>query len=55
MSYTYNGTEYLVNSPVQSISVNKLNVVVTDESGSHFFSFENVVDSKQFLAWLYLA
>ena len=55
MSYTYNGTEYLLSSPVQSISVNKFNIVVTDKSGSHFFSFENVVDSKQFLTWLYQA
>ena len=53
MSYKYNGAEVLVNSPVQSISVNKLNVVVTDQKGSHLFSFKNKIDSKRFLAWLY--
>lgn len=55
MSYTYKGAEYIVSSPVQSISVNKLNVVVTDQQGSHLFTFKNVVDSKQFLAWVYQA
>ena len=55
MSYTYKGAELVVNSPVQSISVNKLNVVVKDQQGSQLFTFNNVIDSKQFLAWVYQA
>ena len=55
MSYTYNGVEFFVSSPVQSISVNKLNIVVTDQQGSQLFTFNNVIESKQFLAWLYQA
>ena len=55
MSYAYNGTVYSVTSPVKSISVNKLNVVVKDQAGAKLFSFTNVNDSKSFLAWLYQA
>lgn len=53
MSYTYNNAVYSVTSPVQSISVNKRNVVVTDKLGSKLFTFSNVIESKRFLTWLY--
>ena len=53
MSYTYNGTAYSITSPVQSISVNKLNIVVKDQTGSQLFQFTDVSESKGFLAWLY--
>ena len=55
MSYTYKGAEYSINSPVQSISVNKLNIVVKDQKGTQLFSFININDSKHFLAWIYQA
>ncbi len=53
MSYTYQGTIYSIASPVQSISVNKNNVAVTDKNGTKLISFTNVNDSKSFLAWIY--
>ena len=55
MSYTYDGTVYSITSPVRSISVNKLNIVVKDQTGSKLFQFSNVKDSKSFLAWVYQA
>ncbi|WP_190322060.1 hypothetical protein [Candidatus Enterovibrio escicola] len=55
MSYTYKGTVYSIESPVKSISVNKNNVVVIDQSGAMLISFTNVSDSKRFLAWAYQA
>jgi len=55
MSYTYKGTIYSIKSPVRSISVNKHNVVVTDQNGSKLIKFTNVSDSKCFLAWIYQA
>lgn len=55
MSYTYNGAKFIVSSPVHSISVNKLNVAVTDKKGTQLISFRNKLDSKQFLTWLYQA
>ena len=53
MSYTYNKEVYSITSPVQSISVNKRNVVVTDKIGSKLFTFNNIGESKRFLTWLY--
>lgn len=55
MSYTYKGMAYSIKSPISSISVNKHNVVVKDQSGTKFFEFTNVNDSKSFLAWVYQA
>ncbi len=55
MSYTYKGMIYSIKSPVTSISVNKHNVVVTDQNGSKLIKFTNVNDSKCFLAWVYKA
>lgn len=55
MSYTYNNTVFSITSPVQSISVNKRNVVVTDKIGSKLFKFSNISESKRFLTWLYQA
>ncbi len=53
MSYTNNGLELSISSPVQSISVNKLNIVVTDKKGSQLIKFNNVNQRKCFLAWIY--
>jgi hypothetical protein len=53
MSYTYQGRIYSIKSPVRSISVNKHNIVVTDQNGSKLIKFTNVSDSKRFLAWVY--
>jgi hypothetical protein len=53
MSYTYKGMIYSIKSPVSSISVNKHNIVVTDQDGSKLIKFTNVNDSKSFLAWVY--
>jgi hypothetical protein len=55
MSYTYKGTVYSIKSPVKSISVNKQNIVVTDQNGSKLIKFTNVSDSKCFLTWVYQA
>lgn len=53
MPYTYNGTTYAITSPVTSISVNKLNVVIRDQTGPKLFQFTDLNDSKRFLAWIY--
>jgi len=55
MSYTYNGMIYSIKSPVNSISINKKNVVVNDQNGSQLIKFTNVEDSKSFLEWVYQA
>ena len=55
MSYTYKGTIYSIKSPINSISVNKHNVVVNDQNGSKLIKFCNVTDSKCFLEWVYQA
>lgn len=55
MSYTYNGKIYSIKSPITSVSVNKQNIVVTDQEGSTLIKFTNVNDSKCFLAWVYQA
>jgi hypothetical protein len=55
MSYTYKGTVYSIKSPISSISVNKRNVVITDQDGPQLIKFTNVNDSKCFLAWAYQA
>ena len=53
MSYTYEGAIYSIKSPVKSISVNKHNVVVTDQNGTKLIKFNSVGDSKSFLTWVY--
>jgi len=53
MSYTYKGKVYSIARPVVSISVNKLNVAIKDQTGSRFFEFTNLNESKDFLALLY--
>ncbi|WP_182440159.1 hypothetical protein [Colwellia sp. RSH04] len=53
MSYTYQGKVYSIAAPVKSISVNKCNVVVKDQSGAHHFKFTKADESKQFLTKLY--
>lgn len=55
MSYIYKNKVYSITSPVISISVNKLNIVVTDQTGSQLITFPNINDSKKFLAFLYKA
>ena len=52
MSYTYDGKIYSIKSPIQSISVNKHNIVVTDQNSSQLLKFNNVDDTKCFLAWV---
>jgi len=55
MSYTYQGTIYSVKSPIKSISVNKLNVAITDQNGTKLIKFNTIDDSKNFLSWAYQA
>jgi len=55
MPYTHKGKHYSIVSPVISITVNKLNVVVKDQSGSQLFEFTNRGESKEFLNLLYQA
>lgn len=55
MSYTHQGKVYSITRPVVSISVNKLNVAIKDQSGSRYFEFTSLNESKGFLALLYQA
>ncbi len=55
MPYTYKGKHYSITSPVKSIAINKLNIVVTDQSGPQLFEFTKRSDSKEFLSLLYQA
>jgi len=55
MSYTYKGKVYSIAPPVVSISVNKLNVAIKDQSGARLFEFTNLNESKDFLALIYKA
>jgi len=52
MPYTYKGQHYSIVSPVISIAVNKLNIVVKDQSGSQLFEFTDRKQSKEFLSLL---
>lgn len=52
MSYTYQGKVYSIKSPISSISINKHNVVVTDQDGAKLIQFMNLRDSKCFLRWV---
>lgn len=49
MPYTHKGKHYSIVSPVISISVNKLNIVVKDQTGSQLFEFTDRKASKDFL------
>ena len=53
MSYTYQGKVYTIETPVKSVSTNKLNVAVKDQAGFHLFKFTRRNESKDFLAKLY--
>ncbi|GLX78292.1 hypothetical protein tinsulaeT_16320 [Thalassotalea insulae] len=53
MSYNQKGFVCSIEAPVKSISVNKLNIAVTDNAGFRLFEFDNHHDSKNFLAFLY--
>lgn len=53
MSYTYKGKVYSIDKPVKSISVNKLNIAVTDQAGFRLFEFANLSEAKHFLALLH--
>ncbi len=58
MPYTNKGQHYSTDSivsPVISIAVNKLNIVVKDQSGSQLFEFTDRGASKEFLNLLYQA
>ncbi len=55
MPYTYKGQHYSIMTPVISIAVNKLNIVVQDQTGSQLFEFTNRKESKDFLSLLYKA
>jgi len=52
MSYIYRGKVYSIESPVTSISVNKLNVVVKNKKGTTVLKFDTRAESKHFLASL---
>lgn len=49
MPYTHQGQHYSIKKPVISIAVNKLKVVVKDQSGSQLFEFNDRKESKAFL------
>ena len=55
MPYTNKGQHFSAHSivsPVISIAVNKLNIVVKDQSGSQLFEFTDRKQSKEFLSLL---
>lgn len=49
MPYTKQGQQYSIASPIISIAVNKLKVIVKDQSGSQLFEFNDIKESKAFL------
>ncbi|MGR6870741.1 hypothetical protein ACU6U9_00175 [Pseudomonas sp. HK3] len=49
MPYTHQGQHYSIISPIISIAVNKLKVIVKDQKGSHLFEFTDRKESKDFL------
>lgn len=55
MPYTHQGKHYSIISPVISIAVNKLKIVVQDQTGSQLFEFTDRKESKNFLSMLYQA
>lgn len=53
MSYLANGDTHHFVLPIQSISVNKNNVIVTDNAGLIRIQLNNGVETRGFLKWLY--
>jgi hypothetical protein len=49
MPYTHQGQHYSITSPIISIAVNKLKVIVKDQKGSQLFEFTDRKESKDFL------
>lgn len=49
MPYTHQGQHYSIKTPVISIAVNKLKVIVQDQTGSKLFEFNDRKESKDFL------
>lgn len=52
MSYYFEGHHYCAALPIASISVNKCNVVFTDQTRQQKMSFSNNLQSRRFVAWL---
>jgi len=49
MPNTEQGQQYSITWPIISIAVNKLKVIVKDQSGSQLFEFNDSKESKAFL------
>ncbi|MDP4985669.1 hypothetical protein [Pseudoalteromonas tunicata] len=52
MSYNYNGSLIQIAHPVQSISVNKSNVIFADKTGLKNTRFATNSDARLFVNWL---
>ena len=52
MSYNYNGSLIQIAHPVQSISVNKSNVIFADKTGLKNTRFATNSDARVFVNWL---
>lgn len=50
MIHTYNGIQ--AQPPISTISVNKFSVVFKDNKKINNISFNNAIETKQFLNWL---
>jgi hypothetical protein len=52
MSYTYNGSEIQIAHPVQTISINNLQVIFADSQGQKSTKFDTKSQARQFVKWL---
>lgn len=52
MSFNYEGRRFCASLPIASISVNKCNVVFTDQTSRQKLHFSNNLQTRQFVAWL---
>ncbi len=52
MSFSYQGLQCSACPPIASISINKCNVVFTDQQTQQRLQFENNLQTKMFVNWL---
>ncbi|BDX07487.1 hypothetical protein [Planctobacterium marinum] len=52
MSYYFEGHHYRAALPIASISINKCNVVFTDQARQQKLRFSNNLQSRRFVSWL---
>lgn len=52
MSFNYEGRRFRASLPIASISVNKCNVVFTDQTSRQKLHFSDNLQTRKFVAWL---